>query len=386
MKVLLISNHLFSCGGVSRVLSVVASELSKTHDVTVLVLENNDKEDRMKYGLSPAVHVDYADDIYRKCYLRRAVHKLNQKTGLLKKLNSPFLYDWTYLPQRMQDTWIEYINQNHFDVVCGVQANIAIVLGKIKDRIHCKAIGWQHSSYEAYLETKGLYYYNQDYLFDKYIRKLDRYIVLNEHDERMFKQKMNIDAVTIYNPRSFESDTKSAVENRQFIACGHLIPTKGYDLLLESFDVFCRHDKEWILNIYGEGRDQGKLQKFIDAKGLSHRVFLRGVTNDIAKEMVGSSALLLSSRWEGMPMVVLEAMECGLPVVAYDINAITPLVDDGVEGRVVPSFDTDKFADAMLEIAHDEKKRKFFGQNAARKACQFSPEEIGKKWEEIIND
>ena len=102
--------------------------------------------------------------------------------------------------------------------------------------------------------------------------------------------------------------------------------------------------------------------------------------------MIDSSALLLSSRWEGMPMVVLEAFECGLPVVAYDINAIVPLVDDGIEGRVVPSFDTNKFAKAMIEIAHNDNKRKELGIHAAKKASHFSPNEIVRKWEEIIND
>lgn len=386
MKILFINDSIFSVGGVQRVLSCIASELTIKHDVTILTFEHKMEENRALYGLSNRVRVDFMNNIYKRCYFRRALHKLNQKTGLFKVLGCGFLYDWTYIPKRVQKQWIDYINKNNYDIVCGVQGNNAIILGKIKDKISCKTLGWQHNSYEAYLEKKGTYYYNQDYLFEKYIRQLDKYIVLNEHDEEMFKLKKNIDTVTIYNPKSFISEKKSQVMNKKFIACGGLRTAKGFDFLIESYAVFFKQNREWEVNIWGEGPDEEKLHKAIVDKGLDGHIKLMGVTDNIAEKMLDSSALLLSSRWEGMPMVVLEALECGLPIISYNITAITPLVTDDVEGRIVPAFDTKQFAEAMLEVAQNEEKRKRYASNAAKKAQNFTIEVIINKWESLIRE
>lgn len=383
MKILFINNTLFSIGGVNRVLSCIASELSKKHDVTIWAYCKKEKENRSLYGLSEKVRVEN-NYIYKKGYIRRFFHKINQKTNLIRWIGSGYLYDWIYIPLQFQKQMIDYINNGQYDAVCAVQANNSIALGKIKDRIKCKTFGWQHSSYEAYWETKGTNFYNQDYLLDKYISKLDGCIVLNEHVEAMYKLKKGIEAITIYNPKSFISAKKSQVTNKKFIACGGLKTPKGFDLLIESFEEFSKREKEWVLNIWGAGPDEKKLRGLIKKKELNDRVKLMGVTDNIAKEMIDSSALLLSSRWEGMPMVVLEALECGLPIISYDITAIKPLVTDGLEGRVVPAFDTMKFSDAMLHMAMDLTKRKEYGANAANKAKLFAKEDICKKWDMLF--
>ena len=234
MKILFINNSLFSIGGVNRVLSCIASELSTKHDVTILAYGKKEKENRSLYDLSNKVRVEN-NFIYNKGYIRRALHKINQKTNLIRWIGCGCLYDWIYIPQKFQKRLIDYINNGQYDVVCAVQANNSIVLGKIKDKIKCKTFGWQHSSYEAYWETKGTNFFNQDYLLEKYISKLDRCIVLNEHVEAMYKQKKGIEAITIYNPKSFISAKKSQVMNKEFIACGGLKTPKGFDLLIESF-------------------------------------------------------------------------------------------------------------------------------------------------------
>ena len=384
MKILFINNSLFAIGGVNRVLTCIASELSKKHDVTIMTYEKKEEENRALYGLSSNVQI-INGFVYKKGFLRRALHKINQTTNLIRWIGSDGLYDWIYTPYSLQEHWIKAINQGQYDVVCAVQAHNAIILGKIRERISCKTYGWQHNSYEAYLETKGMYYYNQDSLFEKYIGKLNRYIVLNEHDEEMYRKKKGIDTTTIYNPKSFVSEKKSQLTSRKFIACGGLRKAKGFDLLVDSFEKFSMKNKDWIVCIWGAGPDEKKLRSSIKAKGLEDRLKLMGVTDNIANEMIDSSALLLSSRWEGMPMVVLEALECGLPIISYDITAIKPLVTDGVEGRVVPAFDTKKFADSMLEIANSEEKRKIYAQNGVKKSSTFTKEEICKKWDSLFN-
>ena len=384
MKILFVNTTLFGTDGISRVLSCVSSELAERHDVTVVTFEKEKDVDKNRYNLSSKVNVLFKEAIYRKCKFRRAIHKLNQKTGILPFLNSPVLYCWTYLPKHLTDAWVDFINENEFDAVIGTQAKGAYILGSCVGKIHCKTIGWQHNSYEAYLENKGAYYWNQDFLFEHYISRLDHYVVLNEHDAERYMKTKGMKTTVIYNPKSFVSERKSDVTAKRFIACGGLRKAKGFDLLIDSFAEFAKHNSEWVVDIYGEGAEKNILQQKIDAFGLQQRVRLQGVTNKISEEMLKSSVLLLSSRWEGMPMVVLEAIECGLPVIAYDITAMLPLVTDGVEGCIVKQFDTDAFAEAMLYMANNETTRKKFGKAAIAKASKFNVKVIAKQWESII--
>lgn len=386
MKICFINTNIYGVDGISRVLSVLANELSKKHDITVVTFEKEACVKKDRYNLSSRVHVDFWPALYKKCYIRRTFHKLNQQLPIIRKLDSKAIYDWIYLPKHMQDYWVEYINKNQFDVVVGVQAKLAIILGSIVDRISCKTIGWQHNSYEAYLENKGKYYWNQDFLFEKYIAKLDRYVVLNEHDEEQYRIKKNIDTVTIYNPKSFVSNRKSECIEKRFICVGGLRPAKGFDFVIQAFEEFAKYNSDWVLDIFGRGDDQKKLEKMIQSKGLEERVRLKGVSDQIQNELYQSGAFLLPSRWEGMPMVVLEAMEMGLPVVSFDITAINPLITNEKEGLIVKKYDTNGFADAMVRMAEDNGFRIRCSRNAVIKAKFFDVKVISEQWEKMLVD
>lgn len=268
MKICFINTDIYGVDGISRVLSVLTNELSKKHDITIVTFEKEDCVKKDRYNLSSRVHVDFWPALYKKCYIRRAFHKLNQQLPIIRKLNSKAIYDWIYLPKHMQDYWVEYINKNQFDVVVGVQAKLAIILGSIAYRISCKTVGWQHNSYEAYLENKGKYYWNQDFLFEKYISRLDRYVVLNEHDEEQYRIKKNIDTVTIYNPKSFVSDRKSECLKKRFICVGGLRPAKGFDYVIEAFEEFAKYNSTAI-NPLITNEKEGLIVKRYDTNGFA---------------------------------------------------------------------------------------------------------------------
>lgn len=382
MKICFFTTTIYGDGGVSRVLSVLANALADKHDITIVTLENKENENREKYNLSDKINVNHMKNIYSKCYFRRFLHKVNQKTDFLGKIGIDFLWEFVYIPSKLKKQWSQYIIENNFDVVIGVQGKPAYILGSISEQVNCKTIGWQHNSYEAYLENpQKNYYWNQDYLFEKYIPRLSEYVVLNEHDEEMYRKKKKIRTTTIYNPRSFVSKEKSKLIQKRFIGVGGLRTAKGFDLLIEAFEIFAQHNDDWVLDIYGDGPDKIKLQELIKIKKLEDRVILRGVTDNINNKMLTASALLLSSRWEGMPMVVLEALECGLPIISFDITAIKPLVDNNIEGIIVPKFNIREFSMAMEKISDNYSERQMMGKNAAAKSERFSIEKIVEQWE-----
>lgn len=385
MKICYMSPCLFSNGGVSRVLTCVASELSERgHDVTVIVTEKPVDEDRSKYGLNEKVKVEFIPSVWVNEFTRRCTRKAIHMSGATKAI--PAIWEWAFASESVCAMWLEYLGRDSYDVVIAVHGRLSYTLGKIADKLNCMTIGWQHSSYDAYLRTKrnGTGYWNEDYMFEKYIPRLDYNVVLNDNDKALYKKEKNIDSVVIANPKSFVSEEKSTLEAKRFVSVGALRYAKGYDMLIEAFAEFSKENPEWLLDIYGEGPEREGITEKIAALRLNDKVKLCGWTNEVKREMMNSSGILLSSRWEGMPMVVLEALELGIPVVSFDIPAIRPLVTDGIEGMVVDCFDVQRYAVAMSELASDCGRRVQMGKNAAQKAKAFDVGYIAHQWEELF--
>jgi hypothetical protein len=189
----------------------------------------------------------------------------------------------------------------------------------------------------------------------------------------------------IYNPRSFASAEKSSLEEKTFVACGRIIRQKGFDLLVESYRAYRRRGGSWNLVIVGDGDDRAALQHQIESCGFAEQITITGYTNDVKTYLLHASAYVLSSRWEGFPMVMTEAYEMGLPVVAYDITAVTPLLEDGKQGYLAKSFDTEDFAEKMLRMEQaDPREREKLQKNAIAKAEELAIENIICYWNQLL--
>lgn len=385
MKICFILETIYSVGGIPRVATLIANGLAETHSVTLCVFCDK-KHGLSPYGLSEQVQVEYWRHIERRYLVRAFVRKVNRKTGILKKINSPHLYDFCFFSKLQEEYWVSRINCQEYDIVVAVTPKMGIVLGRIAERLNCKTIGWQHSSFKAYICTRGIYFWAQDYLFQKYIGRLDHNVVLNDFDADLYEKELGIASRVIRNPRSFTSEEKAELLPERFIAVGNINSAKGYELLVESCEKFFKKCPGWKVHIFGDGPDKNKIQKLIEKANISDKLILNGYSYDIKKEMMASSALLLPSRWEGMPMVVVEAFEMGLPVIAYDITSVKSLIDNEKEGIIIPGYDTEQFADAMFRIAHDINLRKRMGQNAAIKAKEFDLGKIIEQWNSMFKE
>lgn len=384
MKICFITSTVFTLGGVQRVVSVLANELSKKHEIDILCTSDNSLVNREIYGLNENIKINIEPNLWNENIKNRIIKKINKETNLLNKKRYVSILTNEYYNKKTQQNFVEYINSKKYDVVIGVEGKYSILLGIISDKLNCKTIGWQHNSYDAYMKNKKRYYWNQDILFEEYIPRLDKYLVLTEYDQKMFLQEKNIKSSVMYNPRSFKSKDKSKVNKKQFLAAGRFKHQKGFDLLIESFYEFCKYDKEWNLVIVGEGEDKEKILNLIDKYGLEKRVKIDNFTNDIKNYFMNSSVLTLSSRWEGMPMIVLESLEMGVPIISYDITATQQLIEDKKEGLLVNKYDTIKFAEAMKIMADSQHLREEMSKNAINKSTEFDIENIAKQWNEMF--
>lgn len=388
MKICFITYNIFELGGVQRVLSILANELIKYHEVDILCEKISDNDDRSIYNLNNNINVISGEkiigkSIYQK-FWRKPFRYLNDNYGILNKEEKLEVLADIYYPKSNRDKLIKFLKSKSYDVVIGVEGFASIMLAMITDKLQCKTIGWQHNSYEAYFKNKNKYYWQQDKLFEMYIKKLDNYIVLTNHDKQMYLEYNNINCDVISNPRSFTSSEKSEITSNMFLAAGRFNYQKGFDLLIESFKTYVDEGGTWNLNIVGEGSEKPKIENMIEKYNLSERVKLTGITNDIKKYFLNSSVLLLSSRWEGMPMIVLESLEMGVPIISYNITAIEPLVDNNKEGLIIEKFDTKKFAEAMDKISNSYEMRYRLSRNAIEKSNEFEIGNIIKQWNSLL--
>lgn len=386
MKICFVTNDIFTLGGVQRVVSVLADKLTDEHDVTVLCT-NQVNINRDLYNISSKLKIEIEKNIFTTGIFskitRKIIKDINRKYGILNNEKYYRYLTNIYYPKTIRNKFIKYFNEKQYDVIIGVEGIYSILLGCISDEIDSRIIGWQHNSYDAYLKNKNRYYWNLDILFEKYIKKLDKYIVLTEYDRIMLKKEKGIESQVIANPRSFTSKVKSNMEVKQFLAAGRFTYQKGFDLLIESFNLFSKQNQEWKLVIVGEGEEKDKIKKKICEYGLQDRVYIQPFTDNIKKYFLNSSVMLLSSRWEGMPMIVLESLEMGVPIISYDITAVEPLIDNKENGIIVEKYDIEKYSEEMLRIIENE-TLKYMSKKAIEKSKEFDIEKIVEKWIQII--
>ncbi|MBH2596117.1 glycosyltransferase family 4 protein [Serratia ureilytica] len=169
------------------------------------------------------------------------------------------------------------------------------------------------------------------------------------------------------------------------LAVGRLCHQKGFDRLIAAWRQVAQQAPEWRLHIVGDGPDRAALQRQIADYGLDERVQLLPATADIAGHYRQASLLLMTSRYEGLPMVLIEAMSFGLPLVAFDcLTGPAELIDDRENGYLVADGDVDTFSQRVLALIGDGELRRRFSHRALEKAQRFVPERIYPQWQELI--
>lgn len=250
-------------------------------------------------------------------------------------------------------------------------------------------VNWEHFNAEIDLGVKSR----------NLARKLavwlsDKIVVLSDKDKECWKKLLKCPhdkVVRIYNlnPVVRYADDRSkhndAVAGR-VLAAGRLTHQKGFDLLIKAWGSIPEAQRQgWNLRICGEGNDRPILENLIEKFGLGKEIQLVGQVADITSEYEGADLFVLSSRFEGFGLVVLEALSFGVPVVSFDCPAgPSEIIEDEVDGVLVPPGDIEGLADAIVSIINQEQKRRSMATAALRDRPQFSEEVVGAQWISLL--
>ncbi|GGO61516.1 glycosyltransferase [Nonomuraea cavernae] len=181
---------------------------------------------------------------------------------------------------------------------------------------------------------------------------------------------------------------RSRMDNRIVAAGGRWVPVKGYDRLIRSFAVVADKRPDWRLRLYGGGPEERRLRALVRELDLHNHVYFMGTTPDLPGEFAKASIVANTSHTGDLGMTVLEAMGCGVPVVAVE-GARGPMefVATGYNGVLVPEVEDELelFAAALLALIDDERRRRSLAAGALETAVRHSADEMARQWETLIS-
>lgn len=216
---------------------------------------------------------------------------------------------------------------------------------------------------------------------ERIVRRFDKFVVLTHEDCGYWGALNNIEVIP--NAALHIAEKRSDVSAQRVIAVGRLDYQKGFDRLIQAWELVQQTNKYggWRLDIFGQGEWHDMLQRMIVEKGLSQTARLNKPTNAIWEEYLHSSILVMSSNYEGFGMVLVEAMACGVPTIAFDCKCGPgDIIEDGVNGLLVKDGDIEGLAAAMTRLMSDGAYRRELSANARKVTDTYSEEAVMALW------
>ncbi len=216
--------------------------------------------------------------------------------------------------------------------------------------------------------------------------RFDAVVVLTHADRRHYQDALpGVRVVRIPNAVRGLNQPVSRQTSRTVVAAGRLCHQKGFDLLLPAFAKVLREFPDWRLRIYGTGPKRRRLGELARELRLGDGVRLMGRTDRLDDKLAGASLFVLSSRFEGLPMVMIEAMSHALPVVGFDCpTGPADVIVHGENGLLVRPEDVDGLAEAMMTLIRDRELRLCMGKAALRTVAGYSPAAVMPQWHELF--
>jgi glycosyltransferase involved in cell wall biosynthesis len=249
----------------------------------------------------------------------------------------------------------------------------------LADTVGAMVIGMSHESYDA---TRKSTRYAR---VKRFYRDVDRMLALTREDADLWIGQGLNNVGFMPNPLPFMPGKPSPRTDKTVISMGRLTDEKGIDLLLEAWSEAAPRHPDWTLRIYGSGEDEELLRKQCTALGLDASVVWMGRTDDVPGALRSGSVFVQSSRGEGFPLALMEAMAMALPCAAFDCApGVREIVHDGEDGLLAAPGNTSELARRLGDLMSDQSLRDRLGGTARVAIQRYSPDETVRRWEDLF--
>lgn len=375
LKLVYVTPALYMAGGVERALTVKANYFAEQfgYDITIILTEGKGKP--LFYPLSDKIKVIHLDINFEELW----------KCSFAKKI-------WVYLKKQRQykKALTEELMRIRPNITISTLRREINFLNEIKDgskkigELHVNRANYRNFKTEENNLLKSLFARFWSDNLVGHLRKLDRLVVLTEKDREAWTELEYVEVIP--DPLSFVPKSVSPLTEKRVIAVARYSHEKGIDLLLQAWAEVEKQCADWCLDIYGDG-DTTSYKKLMDELGIDQRrCRLNGRTNDVEYEYCHSSLFVLSSRFEGFGMVIVEAMACGLPVVAFDCPwGPRSIINDGENGLLAENGDPSALAKGILFLANDPALCVRMGTSAKQDVQRYSLEHVAVQWKQLFD-
>lgn len=366
MKIIFSTDQIYLHGGLEKVMAQKANYFSEVlkYEVYILTTEQNQKP--ACYSLSPNIklidiNINY---IRTKSYLTK---------DNLKKMFRHYR-KWNQIMKSINPDVLIVCNQS-FDMFWAPFQFYRVL--KIREF---------HSSrcFDETVRAKGGFFQKTKFKITDFVEsKFDKLILLNKDEQAFYKTK---NTFVIPNPIG-EQQLKAALVNKKAIAAGRIAAVKNFENLIDVWVLVVREEPDWELHIYGQGDREiiSQLKSKIVSLGLEANIIIQNPTEDIIKTMLEYSIYIMTSHTECFPMVLLESLSVGLPVVSYDCpTGPRNIITDGKDGILVKNKNTKLLSEAVLVLIRNEKKRHEMGFLAKENSSKFSMDTVMEGWIDLF--
>lgn len=366
---------LYIPGGMERVLTIKANYFADVlgYDIYIILTDGIDK--KPYYKLSDKIHLINLEINFDELWDKNFIHKS------ILYLKKQYLYK-TRLTKMLFDI--------KPDIAVSMLRREINFINSIKDG--SLKVGELHINKENF---RNLNEKNQKNLFYKYFSKfwnkqlikalknLDAFVTLSNEDAEKWSELDNIKVVN--NPLPFYPNTHSDCSSKNVIAVGRYAYQKGFDLLIDAWKSIALKHPDWKLSIYGGGDRNSFIQQTKKLK-IQNSCFIENAVNDITQKYCNSSIFVLSSRYEGFGMVIIEAMACGVPAVSFSCpSGPRDIIKDGIDGLLVENGNVKELADKICYLIENEEQRKEMGKQAKINVERFKIENIASQWKHLFD-
>lgn len=353
-RIFFLINSLENSGGTERVSTLLANHLSSIPgvEVTFCTLLNSGKP---FFSLSPAVSIERIS---------------NEKDRYRMWKYPVYIAHLRELVKRYRPRWI-------IDV-CSAMSLLSIPACA---GTGCRVITWEH--FNTSVTWNGFTAPLARRLASEYASTI---VTLTQRDVESYRSKYGARHVTcIPNPVTLTDVHPSDLSVKTVLSVGRLSHQKGFDMLLDAWSMTSCRNQGWQLHIVGDGEEHHALSARIQAMGSDGNVTLHPSTTDISRHYRNASIYVMSSRFEGMPLVLIEAMAHGLPAISFDCpNGPAEIIREGITGHLIPPDDVAMLAQAIDRLASSPASLGEMSAMCVRESQRYSPAKFFSSWEELL--